>query len=372
MSLCAAQDYRYMARALQLAQRGLYTTDPNPRVGCVLVKNGAIVGEGWHQRTGEAHAERHALHAAGATAQDSTAYVTLEPCCHHGRTPPCSEALLAAGVKRVVVAMRDPNPQVAGQGLAQLQTAGLEVVCGVLEDQARRLNPGFIRRMSQGRPWARVKLAMSLDGRTAMASGESQWITGPAALQDVQHLRARSAAIATSVATVLADDPSLNVRLDTAEVQQPLRVILDTQLRTPASAKTLQLGGDVLILTARQDRHRWGELQAAGAEIVCLPESDHQHLDLTAVMAELARRELNEIHIECGARLAGALLQQGLLDELVLYTAPLIMGDGAQGLFHLPELLKLADAIPLALYDKRPIGRDWRITARPEFRRVSS
>ncbi|HMR03533.1 MAG TPA: bifunctional diaminohydroxyphosphoribosylaminopyrimidine deaminase/5-amino-6-(5-phosphoribosylamino)uracil reductase RibD, partial [Candidatus Competibacter phosphatis] len=242
-------DHRYMARALTLARRGLYGTDPNPRVGCVLVDNGAIVGEGWHERAGEAHAEVIALEAAGDRARGATAYVTLEPCCHHGRTAPCTDALLHAGIGRMVAAMPDPNPQVAGKGLKQLRDAGVVVDCGLLEAEARALNPGFIQRMTQGRPFVRVKLAMSLDGRTALASGESRWLTGEAARQDVQRLRARASAILTGIGTLLADDPNLNVRLPEAE-RQPLRVILDTTLRTPPTAQTLRLPGSVLIFTA--------------------------------------------------------------------------------------------------------------------------
>ncbi len=256
-------DYRYMARALTLARRGLTSTDPNPRVGCVLVKDGTVVGEGWHRRTGEAHAEVIALEAAGARARGATAYVTLEPCCHYGRTPPCTDALLSAGVIRVVAAMADPNPQVAGRGLEILRTAGVAVDCGLLETEARALNPGFIQRMTQGRPFVRLKLAMSLDGRTALASGESQWLTGEAARQDVQRLRARASAILTGIGTVLADDPSLNVRLPEAP-RQPLRVILDSGLRTPPTARTLQLPGSVLIFTAVADPAIQTPLRAAG------------------------------------------------------------------------------------------------------------
>lgn len=250
--LMSAADYRWMARALTLARRGLYSVDPNPRVGCVLVREGAIVGEGWHERAGEAHAEVIALAAAGRQARGATVYVTLEPCCHYGRTPPCTEALLQAGVARVAAAMRDPNPQVAGQGLAILREAGVAVDCGLLEAEARALNPGFIQRMTQGRPFVRLKLAMSLDGRTALASGESQWLTGEAARQDVQRLRARSSVILTGIGTVLADDPGLNVRLPEVS-RQPLRVILDSDLRTPPTARTLQLPGSVLIFTAVAD-----------------------------------------------------------------------------------------------------------------------
>lgn len=355
-------DYRFMARALALAQRGLYGTDPNPRVGCVLVRDGEIVGEGWHQRAGEAHAEVNALAAAGEQARGAAVYVTLEPCCHHGRTPPCTEALLNAGVTRLVAAMPDPNPQVAGRGLAMLREAGVAVECGLLEAEAQALNPGFIQRMTQGRPFVRVKLAMSLDGRTALASGDSQWLTGAAAREDVQRLRARSSAILTGVGTVLADDPSLNVRLPEV-ARQPLRVILDSGLRTPPTARTLQLPGSVLIFTAMTDPALQQPLQAAGADMIVAPLTE-QGLDLRAVMAELARRECNEIHVECGPTLAGSLLQAGLMDELVVYIAPLLLGDKARGLLQLPELTQMSERTELEILDTRAVGRDWRVTMR--------
>ncbi len=356
----SSADYRCMARALTLARRGLYSTDPNPRVGCVLVRDGEIVGEGWHQCAGEPHAEVNALNAAGYRAQGATVYVTLEPCCHHGRTPPCTEALLNAGVTRLVAAMPDPNPQVAGRGLAMLREAGVAVECGLLEAEAQALNPGFIQRMTQGRPFIRVKLAMSLDGRTALASGESQWLTGAAAREDVQRLRARSSAILTGVGTVLADDPGLNVRLPET-MRQPLRVILDSSLRTPPTARTLQLPGSTLIFTAITDLALQQPLQAAGAEIIVAPLIE-SGLDLRTVMAELARRECNEIHVECGATLAGSLLQAGLMDEMVVYIAPLLLGDKARGLFQLPELTQMSERTELQLLDMRAVGRDWRMT----------
>ena len=359
-----ARDQDFMRRALQLARNGLYTTHPNPRVGCVLVKDDTIVGEGWHRRTGEPHAEIHALHAAGDQARGATAYITLEPCCHHGRTPPCTNALLAAGIGRVVVAMEDPSASVAGNGLAQLRATGVTVETGMLEHEARDLNPGFILRMTEGRPWVRCKLAMSLDGRTALASGESQWITGIEARHDVHKLRATSSAIMTGVGTILADNPSLNVRLGEASVRQPLRVVLDSELKTPAQAKILALPGDVLIMTAVSDAERQARLQAAGADVIILPRTDIG-LDLHAVLMELARRQINEVHLECGATLAGAMLQAGLLDELIIYMAPLLLGDSARGLFHLPDIQHMHERISLTIIDIRPIGQDWRITARP-------
>ena len=362
-------DYRHMARALVLARRGLCHTDPNPCVGCVLVKDGIVVGEGWHARAGEAHAEINALDAAGERAHGATAYVTLEPCCHQGRTPPCTDALLKAGIGRLVAAMSDPNPQVAGKGFMILREAGVVVECGLLETEARALNPGFIQRMIQGRPFIRLKLAMSLDGRTALASGESQWLTGEAARQDVQRLRARASAILTGVGTVLADDPSLNIRLPEA-TRQPLRVILDTELRTPPTAQTLRLPGQVLIFTAVADPAAHEPLRAAGAEMVILPRAE-RGLDLLAVMAELARRECNEVHVECGSTLAGALLWAGLVDELVIYMAPLLLGDKARGLFQLPELTRMNERWELEIVETRAVGRDWRLTLRPtDFRKM--
>jgi diaminohydroxyphosphoribosylaminopyrimidine deaminase/5-amino-6-(5-phosphoribosylamino)uracil reductase len=362
-----ARDYHYMSRALTLAGQGLYTTDPNPRVGCVLVKDERVIGEGWHVRAGEAHAELIALEQAGAQARGATVYVTLEPCCHHGRTAPCTDALLAAGVARVVAAMEDPNPQVAGRGLAQLRSAGIAVECGLMADEAHALNPGFVQRMRRGRPWVRCKLAMSLDGRTAMASGESQWITGEAARQDVQRLRARSSAIMTGAATVLADDPSLTVRLPSGAARQPLRVLLDSRLRTPPTARTLHQAGPVLIFTAVTEARYHETLRATGADIAVLPRSG-EGLDLDAVLAELGRREINELHLESGAALAGAMLRRGLLDELIVYMAPLLLGDGARSLFHLPGLTRMSERIRLDIADIRAVGRDWRITAYPAGR----
>ena len=359
----STDDYRFMAHALMHARRGLYGTDPNPRVGCTLVREGEIVGEGWHQRAGEPHAEVNALAMAGVRARGATAYVTLEPCCHYGRTPPCTDALLAAGISRLVAAMPDPNPQVAGKGLTILRDAGVAVECGLLETEAQALNPGFIQRMIEGRPFVRLKLAMSLDGRTALASGESQWLTSEAARRDVQRLRARASAILTGSGTVLADDPSLNVRLPEAE-HQPLRVILDTRLRTPPTAKTLQLPGSVLILTAVADPTLQQPLRAAGADVVVVPRAANG-LDLRAVMTELARRECNEIHAECGPTLAGALLQAGLLNELVIYMAPILLGDKARSLFELPELKQMQDRHELEVVDTQMVGRDWRLLLRP-------
>jgi diaminohydroxyphosphoribosylaminopyrimidine deaminase/5-amino-6-(5-phosphoribosylamino)uracil reductase len=354
-----------MARALRLAERGLLTTAPNPRVGCVLVRDGAVVGEGWHERAGEPHAEINALQQAGSQAAGATAYVTLEPCCHHGRTPPCTDALLAAGVKRVVAAIEDPNPQVAGKGLAVLQAAGIDTAAGLLAAAAEQLNAGFVMRMRRGRPWVRCKLAMSLDGRTAMAGGESRWITGDAARRDVQRLRARSDAIMTGVATVLADDPSLTVRLDELDdgFRQPLRVILDSRLRTPPDAKLLGLPGETLIITGAVDTDNEARLTRSGIRVVNLPLQAGR-LDLPVVLQYLATLQINEVHLEAGATLCGALLQAGLVDELVIYLAPHLMGDAARGLLALPGLEQMAERIKLSIDDVRAVGDDWRITAR--------
>ncbi len=350
-----------MAQAIQLAERGLYTTDPNPRVGCVLVRDGEVVGEGWHQRAGEAHAEIHALQTAGDKSKAATAYITLEPCCHHGRTAPCTEALIRTGVARVVVAMEDPNPQVAGQGMAQLRAAGIEVSVGVLQAQAEALNPGFIQRMRQNRPFVRAKLAMSLDGRTAMASGESQWITGVAARYDAHRLRARSAAILTGIGTVLADDPSLNARLaDEEGIKQPLRVVLDSQLRMPLDAHMLSLPGDTLIVTAPLETASAEALRNAGASVETVSSRENR-VDLNALMALLSDRQINELLVEAGPTLCGALLQAGLIDELVVYMAPLLMGSAARGLLNLPGLEKMSDTVKLEIVDIRPLGHDWRM-----------
>lgn len=357
----SAADHLHMARALRLAERGLYSTTPNPRVGCVIVNNEQRVGEGWHARAGEAHAEVHALRAAGARAQGATAYVTLEPCSHHGRTPPCANALIDAGVSRVVAAMRDPNPQVSGGGLALLTLAGIQVEVGLLEAEARELNIGFVARMTRGRPWLRVKTASSLDGKTALLNGESKWITGPAARADVQAWRARACAVLTGVGTVLADDPRMNVRdLDT--IRQPLKIIVDSRLSTPPTAQILR--GGALIVCAEDDPEKRAALRAAGGEVLHMPGPDGR-VGLAALIGELGRRGLNEIHVEAGATLNGALLDAGLVDEWVAYLAPLVMGDAARGLFALPPLGDMANRLPFELRDSRQIGGDLRLTLRP-------
>jgi len=367
------EDYAFMAQAIKLAHKGRYSCHPNPRVGCLLVQNGSVVGEGFHQRAGEPHAEPIALSVAGDRAQGATAYVTLEPCSHYGRTPPCADALIQSGVSRVVVAMRDPNPRVAGSGVERLRQAGIEVHIGLLEPEARALNPGFIKRMKYGLPFVRCKLAMSLDGRTAMASGESKWITSDAARRDVHRLRALSSAVMTGVDTVIADDASLNVRLTAAELgvvgldrdpPSPQRVVLDSRLRMPLHSKMLSLPGQTTIFCLEGGPERRCALEAAGAAVVSMPE-DNGQVELQAVMRYLAQQEINEILLEAGPRLAGSLLQVGLLDELVIYMAPHLMGDSGRGLFHLPDLVQMQDRIELKIADIRAVGRDWRITAMP-------
>jgi diaminohydroxyphosphoribosylaminopyrimidine deaminase/5-amino-6-(5-phosphoribosylamino)uracil reductase len=360
----ARHDTEYMQRALRLAERGLYTTDPNPRVGCVIVRDRTVVGEAWHQRAGEPHAEILALRQAGDRAAGATVYVTLEPCSHHGKTPPCADALLEAGVARVVAAMRDPNPQVAGRGFEVLRSGGIEVEFGLLEDAARALNPGFVSRMERARPFVRIKLAMSLDGRTAMASGESQWISGEAARADVQRLRARSSVILTGVDTVIHDDPSLNVRQSAAQlgiegdVRQPHRVVLDSHLRFPPAARMLGLAGSTTVLTTAPDAH------ALACDVVRLEPAEGR-LDLHRVMSWLNGVEANEVLVEAGATLCGALLERKLVDEIIVYIAPHIMGAGARGLFRLPGLENMADRVRLEFIDVRHIGEDLRITAVP-------
>lgn len=365
----------WMARALELARRGLYTTDPNPRVGCVLVKQQRLVGEGWHVRAGEPHAEIHALRAAGEAARGATAYVTLEPCSHQGRTGPCAVALIDAGVRQVVVAMEDPNPQVAGRGIALLREAGVEVEVGLLEADARALNPGFISRMACGRPFVRLKMAMSLDGRTAMASGESQWITGPHARTAVQRLRARSSAVLTGVESVIFDNSRLTVRpaqlgLADAEAiaaRQPLRVVVDTRLRLPVAAACLREPGRTLVATvADHDAARRERLEDAGAEVRVFPAGEDGRVDLTALLRHLAaQEEANEVLLETGATLAGAMLDAELVDEMQLFVAPTLLGGEARPLFALPGLERMAQQRPLEILDIRALGRDWRITARP-------
>lgn len=350
-----------MARALQLARRGLNTTTPNPRVGCVLVRDDKIIAEGWHRRAGEAHAEAHALQLAGPAARGATAYISLEPCSHSGRTPPCADALIAAGIKRVVCAMTDPNPAVSGRGLAKLNAAGVSTRCGLLEEQARELNLGFISRMSRGRPWIRLKAAATLDGKTALENGVSQWITGPQARRDGHAWRARACAILTGIGTVLHDDPQLNVRAVPCE-RQPLRILVDARLEVPLHARILQ-DGPILIASASADPARQQALVAAGHQLLILPDGKGR-VALDQLLAEFAVRELNEIHVEAGAGVNGALLTAGLVDELLLYLAPKLVGDAARGLFQMPALQQLDAAHALDLREVRMLGQDLRLIAR--------
>lgn len=357
----SAADHEFMARALRLAENGLLTTTPNPRVGCVLVRDGVVVGEGLHLKAGEPHAEVHALRAAGQAAHGATAYVTLEPCSHHGRTPPCCEALLSAGVVRVVAAMEDPNPLVAGQGLAWLRDAGIETACGLLEAEARELNIGFVSRMTRGRPWVRLKAAASLDGRTALNNGASQWITGPEARQDGHRWRARACALLTGIGTVREDDPLLTVRgIDTP--RQPLRVVVDSRLEIRPTAQILQ-GDRVLVVGGAENHLLASVVEAAGAEVIFLPDESGK-VDLAALMRELAKRGVNELHVEAGFKLNGSLLRAGLVDELLLYLAPSLIGDASRGLFNLPEIASLAEKRPLQWRDVRQVGADLRVLAR--------
>ena len=361
-------DAHYMARAIELARKGLYTTHPNPRVGCVIVRDGQIVGEGWHVRAGEPHAEVYALRAAGELARGATAYVTLEPCSHHGRTPPCAEGLVTAGVARVVAAMQDPNPEVAGRGLKRLTDAGIDVRCGVLETQARALNQGFLKRMEHGLPFVRVKLAMSLDGRTAMASGESQWITGPAARSAVQRLRAEASVVITGADTVLADGARLTVRADelgldaeqTALVMSrpPLRVLIDGRLRVPLDAPFFK-AGPALVATCVPPAEQY----RTGPECLVIPGENGQ-VDLRQLLVALAARGVNEVLVEAGPRLAGAFAEQGLVDEYQIFIAAKFLGSTARPLLELP-LTRMSEATELKIIDMRAVGDDWRVTAIP-------
>ena len=354
------RDREQMRRALELAERGLFTTTPNPRVGCVIVREERVIGEGWHERAGEAHAEVAALaaaRAAGEATRGATAYVTLEPCNHQGRTPPCTDALLAAGVSRVVAALRDPNPA-AGNGGERLRAAGVAVEFGLCESQARELNIGWIHRLAAGRPWVRVKIAASLDGKTALDNGASQWITSEAARADGHRWRARSCAILTGIGTVLQDDPRLSVRA-IATSRQPLRVIVDRHGELPETARVLD-GADVLIVSATAARRAWPN----NVRHVQLPGPDGR-VDLGAMMALLAAQGINELHVEAGAKLNGALLAAGLVDELLLYLAPSLLGDPARGMFALPApLTELARRVPLRIRECAPVGDDWRLVAR--------
>ena len=365
MTNFSAADHGYMAEALRLAENGLYTTDPNPRVGCVVVKDGTVLGRGYHQKAGEDHAEVLALKDAGAAAKGATLYLNLEPCAHHGKTPPCAEAVIAAGAGRVVASMTDPNPQVSGKGFELLRAKGIRVDTGLMEAQARALNPGFISRMTRGRPWVRSKLAVSLDGRTALAGGVSKWISGEAAREDVHRWRARSSAVLTGIGTLLADDPSFSVRLP-GEWRQPMKVVVDTNLSTPADAKIFKREPDaVYIATAVDDPEEQEALLAAGANIQVFPEK-RGFMDLKAILETLAELECNEVLMEAGAGMNGALLEAGLLDEFILYMAPHLLGDTARGMFSLPPLGNMEERRQLKIMDARMVGEDLRLILRPK------
>jgi diaminohydroxyphosphoribosylaminopyrimidine deaminase/5-amino-6-(5-phosphoribosylamino)uracil reductase len=359
MTEFSALDHQHMAHALRLAERAAYTARPNPMVGCVIARDEVVVGEGWHQRTGGPHAEVFALRQAGAQARGATAYVTLEPCAHHGRTPPCALALIEAGVARVVAAMRDPFPKVDGGGFVLLREAGIEVAEGLMAAQARELNRGFLSRIERGRPWVRVKLAASLDGRTAMADGRSKWITGAAAREDVQHWRARAGAILTGAATVLADDPMLTVRLADTEVLPPLRVVLDARLRSLECARVREGGAPTLYVHDAAV----SPPDAADAEFACVPSHDGR-LDLGAVLALLAERGVNEVHTEAGATLAGALLAGGWVDELLLYQAPTLLGEHGRPLLSGLGIHAMEQQRRLRVVDQRHLGADLRLLLR--------
>lgn len=361
MSVALNVDYQYMAQALRLAEQGLNTTSPNPRVGCVVVKHHQIIGSGAHLKAGEPHAEVFALRQTGVEAQGADIYVTLEPCSHFGKTPPCVEAVIAAQPKRVIIAMQDPNPLVSGQGIARLRAAGIEVVLGVMELEARQLNAGFVSRMVRGMPLVRSKVAASLDGRTALSNGKSQWITSGLARLDVQHWRAQSCAIITGIGTVLADNPSMTVRLKNTS-RQPLRVVVDSHLQTPQDALILQ-GGHVLIAYAQDNYHQANKLKAVGVDLLLLPDANNR-VDLKALLKHLAQRGINEVLIEAGQGLNGAFLQAGLIDEFIFYYAPKLMGAEAKGMFAIPALLEMHQAIELQVFDVRQVGQDIRVCAR--------
>ncbi len=356
-----ANDHRFMTQALRLAEQGLYTTMPNPRVGCVIVKDGEVVGEGAHLKVGTPHAEVHALNQAGTLASGATAYVTLEPCGHHGRTPPCAEALIKAGVTKVIFAMQDPNPLVSGQGVAALQVAGIHVSTGLMQQQARDVNVGFVSRMVQKKPFVRSKIAASLDGKVALSNGVSQWITDAAARADVQRWRARSCAILTGIGTVLQDNPSLTVREVDID-RQPLSIIVDSRLRIPLNAKLLN-NEQVLIAYATDEEQKATQLIAMGVSLLCIPNDDGK-VCLESLLKHLASNEVNEVMVEGGEGLNGALMALKLIDELVIYYAPKLMGSNGKGMFGLPALQAMEEVIKLDVQDLRQFGSDIRVIAR--------
>lgn len=359
----SSEDYMHMAHALQLAEKGLDTTTPNPRVGCVITRNNQVVGSGWHEQAGAAHAEINALAVAGEKARGATVYVTLEPCCHQGRTPPCVEALIRAAVARVVIAMEDPNPLMSGSGIETLKQVGIAVQSGLLQEQARALNPGFVKRMQHGKPWVRLKTAVSLDGKTALNNGQSQWISCEAARIDGHRWRARSCAILTGIGTILADDAQLTVRHISAS-RQPKKIIVDNRLDIPLNASVLQ-GEDVFIFTAStEETSKTNILEKMGTTQVIVFEGSGARVNLDRMMTTLAKLGMNEILVEAGSRLGGALIQDGLVDELIIYMAPSLLGSNAKGMFQLPELASLQHKTALNIEDVRMIGSDVRIIAR--------
>jgi len=357
----SSDDHAYMSQALQLAEKGLYSTSPNPRVGCVIVRDGKIAGSGWHVQTGQPHAEINALNIAGGAAQGATVYLTLEPCSHYGRTHPCAEALIRAKVAKVIIAMQDPNPLVAGKGASLLKQSGINVLVGLMGEWAKDLNVGFVSRMINNRPWVRMKIAASLDGKTALNNGVSQWITGEAARHDGHRFRARSCAVLTGIGTVLEDDPQLSVRfIETS--RQPLRIIIDSQLKIPTTAKVLRGEGE-LIFTTTDNKERISALKEAGARPIILP-SEKGKIDLAGLMQILADFEINELLVEAGNRLSSAFIREGLVDELIIYLAPHLIGNRAMGMLQLPELTDLSEKYNLKIKDLRMVGEDIRIMSR--------
>jgi diaminohydroxyphosphoribosylaminopyrimidine deaminase/5-amino-6-(5-phosphoribosylamino)uracil reductase len=361
--LTPGDDEKFMARAIKLAQKGLFTCHPNPAVGCVIVNDNVIVGEGWHDFAGQPHAEINAIKAAGKRSAGATMYVTLEPCCHHGKTPPCTRAIIKSGIQRVVVAIEDPNPMVNRGGISELQRAGIDVLCGMCKSDARKLNRGFFKRISTGVPWVTLKTAISLDGKTAMQSGESQWITSEAARRDAHKLRAGSSAVLTGVGTVLRDDPSMTVRLDGVQ-RQPARIILDTNLSTPMDARIFDGKGTVYILTTDPEKDAMESYPAKGVEIInCI--SSAGRIDLHQVMKELGSREMNSVLLEAGPRLNGSMLECGLVDELVVYMSPDMLGSDARGMFSIPGIENLSDRVGMEFQGAVMVGRDLKLTLKP-------
>jgi len=366
MSQFANHQY-WMAQALQLAHKGLYSTHPNPRVGCVVVKDAKLVAQGWHEFTGGPHAEINAI-SNNQIPPGADFYVTLEPCSHHGKTPPCVDELIKLKPGRVIIAMQDPNPVVAGAGISKLEANGIEVVQGILEREARLLNPGFVSRLEKGRPFVRLKMAISLDGRTALKSGQSQWITGESARLDVQYLRARSSAILSSAKTIMDDNPALNLRLSKSdldqniEVRQPIRVIADAQLRLTGKEKIFGTGGDIWIYTLNSSPFAIERLVAAGAQVAVLDDSGSGNINLSKLMSHLAKREINEVHTECGQTLAGVLVQQRLVDEIIIYMAPTLLGSRSIGAFDLGQVTHMSERVKCNIEQIRKIGDDIRLT----------